>query len=267
VDLHCCGPISGTEPRLSVDIRGPADAPTVRIQPLRNLIMVVALHEGDLGPTRSGLIVPKTAVFGQRWIGVVVGVGPDVDCVEWGDMLELSRWGEGQWHKWPAKELAGVATRTDTVQFDSGDGRLFMATGEQMWALMTPDVVGYRIATWDRLVGGRGQPAGVYPIADRILVRHLPKAEESEGGIIIPDYVRSYNPLADVVDVGSDVDDVAPGERVMLAGPNVGLHVKTRDGWMSVVRMKDVLMVVDGAEGEAEVTDLARFAPKGWVKP
>lgn len=263
----CNVPTSGTVPKFAVDIAGPDEEPSVRIQPLRDLIMVVALHEGDLGPTTGGLIIPKTAVFGNRWVGVVVGVGPEVDGIEWGDMLELSRWGEGQWHTWPAREIAGIASRTRRISFDSGDGRVFTATGEQMWALMAQDVVGYRIATWDRLTGGKGQPAGVYPIANKILVRHCDEPEISAGGVVLADYKRDYNPLADVVDVGSAVDDVSPGERVLLSGPNVGFHVKTRGGWMSVVGIEDVLTVVDGAEGAAEVVEREAFAPKGWVKP
>ncbi|MEN6532954.1 MAG: hypothetical protein ABFD89_04785 [Bryobacteraceae bacterium] len=200
-----------------------------------------------MGRTAGGLYLPETAVHGQRWIGWVVGVGPDAEGIEFGDLLELNRWSEGQWHVWPARDLAGAAG-SDVLLTDGI--RSVVAPGSQMWAFVRPGDIGYRIATLERMTTGKGRSAGIYPIADRVLVRHV----ERKLSPCEIEYMREYNPLADVLDVGSLVDDVMPGDRVILSSGNVGLHVQTADGWVSLVRISDVLTVVGGDVERAEVS-------------
>lgn len=197
--------------------------------------------------------------MGNRWLGWVAGVGSGVEDVRFGDLVELSRWTGVCWMTWPiAQALRLPGGRERKCVLESADGtRGIEAAGDQMWAFVTPEQIIYRIARWEWLTERRGAKPGFYPIARRILARHEPKASESaEGVALASDFMRAWNPLAKVVDVGQDVNEVMPGDWVAIR-TGTGTHIQMQmDGderlaWYSVVSQGDVMAVwPDGRKPE-----------------
>ena len=85
------------------------------------------------------------------------------------------------------------------------------------------------------------------PTSGRILVERLTEQETTEGGIVRPTSARSSLPMARVLRVAEDVDEVAPGD-VVLVGAYPGQEMDL-DGravlWMLI---DEVLGVVDDCD-------------------
>lgn len=216
---------------------------TYCIKPLGRRVLCAVLHESRFEDYRpSGLIIPETVVRGNRNVGVVVGVGPEATSVAWGDQVELSRWtadGKGWWHNplWDALRVPwGDGTRY--VMTDPARRRGFELSGLDKWVFVLPEQILSRHCTFEERAAGL-DAIDHQAIADRLIVRHLPWPDR-EGGLAIVRGRRRYNPVAQVLSAGDQVDQVMEGDWVYLAGLDVGAHFEHAAGVLSSVRMKDV---------------------------
>jgi len=82
------------------------------------------------------------------------------------------------------------------------------------------------------------------PLNGRVLVRRLEQAE-TVGGLYLPDTAREKTHLARVIAVAEDVDEIAPGDSLIL-GPYQGQTVEVDGEECTFVLAEDILAVVDG---------------------
>ena len=217
---------------------------TILITPEGSNIVCAAYHESKIPDSRpSGLIIPDTAVIGQRWIGWVIGVGPDAPLdVEFGDLVELSRWTGIEWHRLPMISFLGEVQKPKRVAVRSRcNTREVVLDGTEQWAVIMPSQIVFKLCDWEWVSDKRGRGPNVTPIGDRVLVCHDTPPERVLG-IIAPQWHREWNPLCKVVAAGSQVDDLMPGDWVLLAGRRVGSHVEINRQEHSLVKEEDILM-------------------------
>ena len=92
------------------------------------------------------------------------------------------------------------------------------------------------------------------PLADRIVVKPLPKEEVTKGGIVLPDTAKEKPQQAEVVAVGkgkvSDGKTIAPevkaGDKILF-GKYSGSEIKIDGQEYIIMREDEVLGVLEGA--------------------
>ncbi len=102
----------------------------------------------------------------------------------------------------------------------------------------------------------------VRPISDRVLIRKIEKKERMHGLIHIPPSANEIDTawLAEVIAVGRgryneagvllEITDVVVGDKIVI-GKYMGTEVKLNDEKYYVVRVDDILGVIDGEVNEA----------------
>lgn len=179
--------------------------------------------------------------MGQRWTGWVIGVGPLAPKdIHFGDVVELSRWVSVEWHRLPYISFLGEQQDNKPRVVRSGL-REIQLNGEEQWAVVLPSQIIFKLCDWEWVCEGHGMKPSVYPIGSRVLVQH-DTPPETVNGIVNPQWRREWNPLCQVIAAGGDVDDLMPGDWVLLNGRTVGSHVEINRQHHSLVNEEDILM-------------------------
>ncbi len=93
----------------------------------------------------------------------------------------------------------------------------------------------------------------IRPLGDRLLVKRIEEAEETRGGIIIPDTAKEKPMEAEVVSVGKGKIneegkitplDVKKGARILI-GKYAGQEIKIEDVEHLIMREDEVLAVIE----------------------
>lgn len=94
----------------------------------------------------------------------------------------------------------------------------------------------------------------IKPIGDRVLVKHIEEAEQTRGGIIIPDAAKEKPQEAEVIALGTgkkgddgkvQAFEVSVGDRVLISKYG-GTEVKLDEKKYLLVREDDILGVIAG---------------------
>ncbi len=81
------------------------------------------------------------------------------------------------------------------------------------------------------------------PLGDRVLVKTVEEANTTASGIIIPDNAKEKPNRAEVIAVGSDVEDVKVGDTVVY-GKYSGTELVLEGSEYIVLELSDVLGVI-----------------------
>jgi co-chaperonin GroES (HSP10) len=239
------------------------------LRPLPGRIAVMMLHESLLDYRDSRIIIPPTATRGNRWLGRVVGLGSGVTEVEFGDMLEMTRYG-GDWIHHSLNTKEGVLGGHLYERYDSADGQ---------WCCLVPDSDpdlqklwhGYLHQVPGLITRARWERAGIiparilYPLSDRLLVR-LVTPPEKTGGIIDPRYHKDkVSGYGLVEEIGAQVNDIEPGDWV-LTPPRHGTWYEMDDGerWMTIEE-PDVLAYWPQGLDRPQYAEVIDDGRKQWV--
>ena len=93
----------------------------------------------------------------------------------------------------------------------------------------------------------------IRPLGDKIVIRVIEDAEQTSGGIFIPDSAKEKSQRGEVIAVGSgktndkgekDPMEVKVGEVVLFA-KYAGTDVKVKDETLKIMSVSDVLGVVE----------------------
>lgn len=90
------------------------------------------------------------------------------------------------------------------------------------------------------------------PILDRVIIKQDVPAEQTKGGIIIPDAAKSEKPKGTIMSVGNKVTEVKAGDIVLF---NVNYHQKFKDAngvEYVTINEADILAVLDEGEDMAQ---------------
>lgn len=225
---------------------------TIRLS--RPEIALVTRHEADLGiPTRGGLFVPRTSADHNRWFGVVVAVGerwnkrtkrwescaPDL---QFGDLVELSRWTGSMWQKYPLATMFSQVGKGSKVLIRNPDpsrGEAVEMTWTDQFAVQSPEHIACKIADGDWMLHKTGREPGAYPVGDRVFVR-FEKKRASEVLEVI-DWSRPQTIEGDVLKVGGTVTSVMPGDRIIAAPTRYSLIENTGGEDIYSIREGDIL--------------------------
>ena len=94
---------------------------------------------------------------------------------------------------------------------------------------------------------------GIRPLADKIVVRVLEDADQTSGGIFIPDSAKEKSQKGEVIAVGTgktldngekEKMEVKVGDKVLFA-KYAGTDVKYEDETLKVLSEKDVLGIIE----------------------
>jgi len=216
--------------------------PTLRLKPLRGRILVSSLHESRGNFLDSPLVVPDAARSTGRYFGWIVGVPDGEEELGFGDLVKLPRWG-GLWMFQPFYSLADASPNPDTKgeyvdRF--GRGSVYGINRDSL-LVTTKDALGGGIATREEIVNGVYSEQPIRPLGSRIVVRHVDRPEISSGGILLPNMDRWHEPLAQVLDVGEEVDGIEVGDWVFVDPWKGSWWASTVDGKdYSLLRSEDV---------------------------
>lgn len=101
-------------------------------------------------------------------------------------------------------------------------------------------------------------PEKLRPLQDRVLVKPIPLADKTEGGIIIPDAAQQAPIVGVITAVGPGKGEGYPdmnlkiGEKVMY-GRGAGFEITTElDGDILLLRAGDILGVIEDANADEE---------------
>lgn len=94
---------------------------------------------------------------------------------------------------------------------------------------------------------------GIRPLSDRIVIKVVDDAEQTSGGIFIPDSAKEKSQKGEVIAVGSGktLDDGKKEEMEVKVGDIVlfakysGTDIKLNDQNLKIVSVKDVLGVLE----------------------
>ena len=94
---------------------------------------------------------------------------------------------------------------------------------------------------------------GIRPLADKIVVRVLEDADQTSGGIFIPDSAKEKSQKGEVIAVGTgktldngekEKMEVKVGDKVLFA-KYAGTDVKYEDETLKILSEKDVLGIIE----------------------
>lgn len=237
--------------------------------PGKNRVMVLAIHESRM-PRASGLIIPSGTQFENRWFGLVVANNSACE-LEFGDLVELGRWQGGNslqrgnrgWLNKPLETFAGVAGGETFGYWRSKDGtRQIEVTGRDRAAILAPEQILYRIASWRDLAAGKPvDSAHVQPIGNRVLVIHHAPPETSESGIALVDWHRGASACGTVAAVGALVKDIKPGDWVIVR-PGKGALLTYEHCKAQVVPENAIEAIIDDPADPARI-EWTRLAEVG----
>jgi len=221
----------------------------LRIRPSPGKVAVLAVHASRF-PRASGLLIPSTS-DNARWLGWVFGIGEGVESVEWGDLVEISRWTGVQWFTRPLRTMTGEPSPdVDYLLPDGAGRRAIVANGRDMWAFLEPRHMLYRLNDFAGAMAGTDFTVG--PLFDRVLVKHERKAGASAGGVkLLEDWYRAYGRLARIVAKGPKVEELEIGDWVLIDSQE-GCHLAIDGEPHSIVRERHVILNF-GADKPKEV--------------
>lgn len=151
-------------------------------------------------------IKAKNSTSGD-WYGWVVGVGAKAQGIAFGDLVYVSRWSGIEWWNYPA--TAQYANPLNPIQ------QIHAAGGERIAYLHTWEL-GYKVTDYAGWFGWPGGLApGTHPIHSRVLLEHE-RAPRRWGAFIDPGMQKGLTRWARAVEVAPDVQDVQPGDRVLI---------------------------------------------------
>ena len=213
-----------------------------------------------MGYSESGLIIPSTTELGNRHFGYVVGIskGCEDHGFEFGDLVEMSRWG-GQWWLNPFKSFSREYGAGVEGYYESEDGtRRIEALGtDKFWRGDPGKVIGLI-----QRYGSSIEDQGMAPLMDRILVELRPKPKSGS----IKEVNYDYGPNSEwgkVVSVGPlvDSDDLMPGDDVFMER-RVGTWWKNRNTgrYYSIIRSGYVLLRQRSGGSDVHVEEVAYSA-------
>ena len=81
------------------------------------------------------------------------------------------------------------------------------------------------------------------PLDNRVLLKPDSKEGRTKGGIILPEAAESQKQFADVVATGPNVEEVAPGDRVIFSVYG-GSTVKVGEEDLLVIREEDIFIKI-----------------------
>lgn len=195
---------------------------TVSVKPLKDLVLVLAIHAANLPFRSDGLIYAATCQEDQPWFGVVFGVGKDAEkCVKQGDVVQLSREGGDNviWFNRPMGKVSQAAGEKYLIDCPE-IGIKLEANPDDRWVATRPIDIIMKIGN---IHNDRESFYYPIPVSRRILVRIDPLIT-SKGGIdlVLDDPMAEYTGI--VLEVADDVDDdeIVQGDRVILSRDWVG---------------------------------------------
>lgn len=186
----------------------------------------------------------------SRWLGVVIGVGDGVKDIQFGDLMELPRWGGTWWYKPGITLTGGFVTKSKIMYLNMRGSGQYEASGQDMVTLREPGEILYRI---QRMMGDPKEEPGIYPIADRILVRQQVPPKESDGGIYLVDWTIERSVVGEVLAVGGQVLDVKPGQCV-IGEEDRGSYFDIDGVPHAIIRERDIMTAYDAAAAPGWVT-------------
>lgn len=223
------------------------------LKPLPGRIAVMMLHESLLDYRDSHLVIPPTATTGNRWLGRIVGVGDGVTEVEFGDMLEMTRYG-GDWIHHSLNTREGVLGGKHYDQYLSEDGEWCVIVPDsppdlqKLWHGYLHQVPGLITrASWERK--GIIPMRILYPLSDRILVR-LVDGEDKPSPIVDPNYRKDKTETyGRVEEIGGDVKEIGVGDWVVVPHKS-GTWYEMDDGerWITIEEPEVLIYWPDGVE-------------------
>ena len=83
----------------------------------------------------------------------------------------------------------------------------------------------------------------IKPLADRVLILPQPAEEKTVGGIIIPDSLKEKQYQGDVVAIGSKVEEISVGDKV-LYNKHMGTECESEGVKHLIMRQEDILAIV-----------------------
>ena len=172
-------------------------------------------------------------------MGRIVGVGKGVTEVEFGDLLEMTRYG-GDWVHHSLNTREGVFGGKHYDQYVSEDGE---------WCCLVPDSApdmqklwhGYLHQVPGLITRARWERAGIiparilYPLSDRVLMRLTERPQEING-VVDPHFRRDeISTYGLVEEVGQEVVDLKPGDWAIVP-PRAGTWYEMEDGerWLTI---------------------------------
>ncbi len=197
--------------------------PMRRLKPMPGMVAIHARPVREIESGDSGLVI-LTEGRRQRWTGPCVGIGDGVRGIAFGDHVELRHmdmfW---IWSPVPLLAEARDGQLPRGVVVASEDGCCWRLVEhmpqEDCIVICYPEDILYKIADWDwqsNPAACQPGPGVVWPMFNRLLVRHELHPERTESGIELAWICREFEPLAQVVAVGWDVQDLAPGDWVAV---------------------------------------------------
>lgn len=203
--------------------------PELTLSPLRNLILIAAMHESRTPCRPGGLYIPETAVEGCSYIGVVVGVGPDAKWtgLEFGDLVIPNKrnYFEDQATQW-FNRFRGVGLQTEEYEFVSKDKtRRVRVNGNDRVAAVVPEQLFFTAGKWADYTNASGIPMSLGAGPGRVLARMLDREEYSNSPIMEHNFSVQGKCLAEILSVGADPygAEVEVGQ-IMIADPYQGLR-------------------------------------------
>lgn len=204
----------------------------------------------------------------NRWYGWIVSRGTEVEDLEFGDFVELTRWGSDPnerdskgrrvrsvwWHE-PMRDLYGIHGAAESLYFEENGLQIELLPKYKL-TIVWPEHLLYRICRKDYFLKGQRNTTdndvlscthsefdpGVHPLAGRVLVQHGEKASKTASNLEIVEFMDNYTPYGKIIEVGIDVNNLIPGDWVLME-PRAGTHFKndkTGEAF-SVVRTRDIL--------------------------
>lgn len=208
---------------------------------MRGKVTILAIHESRGSFRPSGLIIPETSQFSNRWFGWVVGVGPGVNTLAWGDLVFLARRREAVWFNRPFGAEYSNTQHTFALENPADPEQWIEANGSDKLVVTQPADVVFRVNTWDGIRAGVSP--GTHPVSQRVLIRHDPRLEMIVQGILASGLDEWLPTEGEVVEAAPDVEGIEVGQRVYLEHDPPCTRWKAGDHEWSLVPVEYVMAV------------------------
>ncbi len=82
------------------------------------------------------------------------------------------------------------------------------------------------------------------PLGKRVIIRKLEAEEKTASGIVLPSQAKEKPQMAEVVAVGSEVEELKAGDKVVFK-KYVGTEIKVDQEELTICELADILAIVE----------------------